>query len=125
MTTDLWAPYTPDDQAPWDLRRVVHLHRRAGFAATWAELQRDLREGPPAGPRPVRRAAQRLRPRAGPAGVAGRPGQPQGPPEREPGPRADGTVHPGPGTLHRGRRERGGPGADRLGHRGRRLPREA
>jgi uncharacterized protein (DUF1800 family) len=31
---------------PWDLRRVVHLHRRAGFAATWDELQRDRRDGP-------------------------------------------------------------------------------
>ena len=31
---------------PWDLRRVVHLHRRAGFAATWQELQRDLKDGP-------------------------------------------------------------------------------
>jgi uncharacterized protein (DUF1800 family) len=44
--TDHWAPYAPDDKAPWDLRRVVHLHRRAGFAAGWAELQRDLKEGP-------------------------------------------------------------------------------
>src|SRR5947208_11481147 len=41
-----WAPYAPDDKAPWDLRRVVHLHRRAGFAATWQEIQRDLKEGP-------------------------------------------------------------------------------
>jgi uncharacterized protein (DUF1800 family) len=41
-----WAPYVPDDKAPWDLRRVVHLHRRAGFAAPWADLQRDLKEGP-------------------------------------------------------------------------------
>jgi uncharacterized protein (DUF1800 family) len=41
-----WAPYAPDDKAPWDLQRVVHLHRRAGFAATWNELQRDLRDGP-------------------------------------------------------------------------------
>jgi hypothetical protein len=41
-----WAPYEPDGRAPWDLRRVVHLHRRAGFAATWAELQRDLKDGP-------------------------------------------------------------------------------
>jgi hypothetical protein len=24
----------------------VHVHRRTGFAATWSELQRDLREGP-------------------------------------------------------------------------------
>jgi uncharacterized protein (DUF1800 family) len=41
-----WTPYAPDEQVPWDLRRVVHLHRRAGFAATWAELQRDLKDGP-------------------------------------------------------------------------------
>ena len=41
-----WAPYSPSDRAPWDLRRVVHLHRRAGFAATWKELQRDVKDGP-------------------------------------------------------------------------------
>jgi uncharacterized protein (DUF1800 family) len=41
-----WLPYEPSDKAPWDLRRVVHLHRRAGFAATWAEIQRDLKDGP-------------------------------------------------------------------------------
>jgi uncharacterized protein (DUF1800 family) len=46
MTPEHWAPYTPDNSAPWDLRRVVHLHRRAGFAATWPELQRDLKDGP-------------------------------------------------------------------------------
>jgi uncharacterized protein (DUF1800 family) len=43
---DLWAPYVPDDATPWDLRRVVHLHRRAGFAATWDEIRRDLNDGP-------------------------------------------------------------------------------
>jgi hypothetical protein len=42
----MWAPYTPGEKAPWNLRRVVHLHRRAGFAATWNELQRDLHDGP-------------------------------------------------------------------------------
>jgi uncharacterized protein (DUF1800 family) len=42
----MWAPYVQDDTAPWNLRRVVHLHRRAGFAATWSELQRDLKDGP-------------------------------------------------------------------------------
>jgi uncharacterized protein (DUF1800 family) len=42
------ALYTPDDKMPWDLRRVVHLHRRAGFAATWSEIQRDLKDGPQA-----------------------------------------------------------------------------
>jgi uncharacterized protein (DUF1800 family) len=48
VATDPWAPYIPDGEAPWDVRRVVHLHRRAGFAATWAEVQRDLRDGPAA-----------------------------------------------------------------------------
>jgi uncharacterized protein (DUF1800 family) len=43
-----WALYVPDEAMPWDLRRVVHLHRRAGFAATWEELQRDLKDGPEA-----------------------------------------------------------------------------
>jgi uncharacterized protein (DUF1800 family) len=47
-TSGCWAPYAPSKEIPWDLRRVVHLHRRAGFAATWPELQRDLRDGPEA-----------------------------------------------------------------------------
>ena len=47
-TTDPWTPYVPSLAAPWDLRRVVHLHRAAGFAAPWPELQRDLKEGPAA-----------------------------------------------------------------------------
>ena len=41
-----WAAYVPDEAMPWDLRRAVHLHRRAGFAATWDEIQRDLNDGP-------------------------------------------------------------------------------
>lgn len=45
---DLWSAYVPSPKAPWNLARVVHLHRRAGFAATWAEIQRDLRDGPQA-----------------------------------------------------------------------------
>ena len=45
---DPWAAYVPDDSAPWDLARVGHLHRRAGFAASWDELRRDLRDGPEA-----------------------------------------------------------------------------
>jgi len=44
--SNLWAPYSPTASAPWNLRRVVHLHRRAGFAASWPELQRDLSDGP-------------------------------------------------------------------------------
>jgi uncharacterized protein (DUF1800 family) len=43
---DPWAQYVPDSEAPWNLRRVFHLHRRAGFAATWNELERDLKDGP-------------------------------------------------------------------------------
>ncbi len=43
-----WARYRPSADALWDRRRVVHLHRRAGFAATWSELQRDLEDGPTA-----------------------------------------------------------------------------
>lgn len=46
MPDTLWAPYVPDEKAPWDLKRVVHLHRRAAFAATWGELHRDLKDGP-------------------------------------------------------------------------------
>src|SRR5262245_17285746 len=41
-----WSAYAPTREAPWDLRRVVHLHRRAGFAATWQEVQRDLKDSP-------------------------------------------------------------------------------
>src|SRR5437870_13629152 len=44
----VWGPYAPDATSPWNLRRVVHLHRRAGFAATWGEIQRDLKDGPQA-----------------------------------------------------------------------------
>jgi uncharacterized protein (DUF1800 family) len=44
----VWAPYTPSQDAPWNMRRVVHLHRRAGFAATWSEIQRDLQDEPQA-----------------------------------------------------------------------------
>ena len=43
-----WQKFTPSDGAPWNLRRVHHLHRRAGFGANWAELQRDLNAGPDA-----------------------------------------------------------------------------
>jgi hypothetical protein len=44
--TGPWAPYVPYERCPWNLRRVVHLHRRSGFAASWSEIQRDLRDGP-------------------------------------------------------------------------------
>ena len=40
-----WTPYRPNAKTPWNLERVVHLHRRAALAATWEELQRDLADG--------------------------------------------------------------------------------
>lgn len=43
-----WAPWEPGPSDPWDLARVGHLHRRAGFAPSWTVLQRDLRDGPTA-----------------------------------------------------------------------------
>src|SRR4051812_8335060 len=43
-----WAPFEPSDKDAWDLPRVAHLHRRAGFSAPWAVLRRDLNEGPSA-----------------------------------------------------------------------------
>lgn len=43
-----WAAYRPSDATPWDLRRVVHLHRRAGFAANWDQLRQALEDGPEA-----------------------------------------------------------------------------
>ncbi|MDP6558050.1 MAG: hypothetical protein QGG71_25510, partial [Pirellulaceae bacterium] len=38
--------YEPTPEQPWNVGRVVHLHRRAGFAASWSEIQRDLVDGP-------------------------------------------------------------------------------
>lgn len=46
--SDPWRPFKPRDDARWDLARVVHLHRRAGFGATWSEIRRDLADGPDA-----------------------------------------------------------------------------
>jgi uncharacterized protein (DUF1800 family) len=43
---DPWTAYSATASAPWDLRRVVHLHRRGGFGATWLELERDLADSP-------------------------------------------------------------------------------
>ena len=40
-----WKPYVPSASNPWNLDRVEHLHRRLGFGATRAELQRDLAAG--------------------------------------------------------------------------------
>jgi uncharacterized protein (DUF1800 family) len=43
-----WARYSPAPEDLWDSRKVAHLHRRAGFGATRAELLRDLAAGPEA-----------------------------------------------------------------------------
>jgi uncharacterized protein (DUF1800 family) len=41
-----WEPYRPSSAAPWDLKRVGHLYRRASFGATWSELQAGIQAGP-------------------------------------------------------------------------------
>ena len=41
-----WARYEPSPQCPWNLARAAHLWRRAGFGATWDELQQSLKAGP-------------------------------------------------------------------------------
>jgi uncharacterized protein (DUF1800 family) len=48
MSPSRWSAYRPSASAPWDLTRAWTLRRRAGFAATWDELQRDLESGPEA-----------------------------------------------------------------------------
>lgn len=41
-----WAPYTPSSQAPWTPALAAHLLRRAGFGATWSQIERAVAEGP-------------------------------------------------------------------------------
>jgi uncharacterized protein (DUF1800 family) len=43
-----WAPFEPTEKDAWDIAKVAHLHRRAGFGATHAEAARDLKDGPKA-----------------------------------------------------------------------------
>lgn len=40
-----WEPFQPDDESPWNAQRVVHLHRRAGFGATWGQIERGVTDG--------------------------------------------------------------------------------
>jgi uncharacterized protein (DUF1800 family) len=40
-----WLAYEPSPRDPWDLAKVLRMHRRAGFGATWAEAQRDVTDG--------------------------------------------------------------------------------
>jgi uncharacterized protein (DUF1800 family) len=41
-----WEPYKPSAADPWDVKKVGHLYRRAGFGATWAELEAGVKDGP-------------------------------------------------------------------------------
>jgi uncharacterized protein (DUF1800 family) len=63
-----WAAFRPSETAPWNLRRVVHLHRCAGFAAPWNILERDLEDG--VGPSVDRLLQGNSRARIVPAGFA-------------------------------------------------------
>jgi uncharacterized protein (DUF1800 family) len=40
-----WEAYKPSDDAPWNLQKVGHLYRRAGFGASWHELQAGVTAG--------------------------------------------------------------------------------
>lgn len=40
-----WESYRPSATDPWNAPRVFHLHRRAGFGATWAQACRDVNDG--------------------------------------------------------------------------------
>ena len=70
-----WALYEPKPDDAWDRRKVAHLHRRAGFGATRAELLRDVTAGldasverlfhPPASPPEELEALDGLRRRHG------------------------------------------------------------
>lgn len=48
ISSDFWRPYEPSRREPWDIPRIVHLHRRAAWGATWREIERDHAEGPEA-----------------------------------------------------------------------------
>lgn len=41
-----WKPFRPSAAQPWDRRRVIHLHRRAVFGGTRAEVERDTEDSP-------------------------------------------------------------------------------
>ena len=43
-----WRAFVPTASDPWDLAKVAHLHRRAGFGANRKELARDVGAGPAA-----------------------------------------------------------------------------
>ena len=43
-----WSVYEPDSQYPWSRRSAAHLFRRAGYGASWAQLDEAVRVGPAA-----------------------------------------------------------------------------
>jgi len=44
--THLWRRYEPSARCPWNLARAAHLWRRAGFGASWPQLQESVKAGP-------------------------------------------------------------------------------
>lgn len=56
----VWRRWQPTTQEPWNVARVVHLHRRAGFGATWSDIQRDLADGPDASVKRILRGQCRM-----------------------------------------------------------------
>ena len=46
LQTRPWHRYEPSARCPWNLARAAHLWRRAGFGATWEQLQQSLKAGP-------------------------------------------------------------------------------
>jgi uncharacterized protein (DUF1800 family) len=40
-----WAAWQPHAETPWNRERAAHLYRRAGFAATWSQLEEALATG--------------------------------------------------------------------------------
>ena len=45
MPNKILEPYRPSGRAPWNIERVVHLHRRAGFAVAWDRIEKDVQDG--------------------------------------------------------------------------------
>jgi len=43
---EAWAPWEPSAGDPWDRKWAGHLYRRAGFGASWPELQEAVANGP-------------------------------------------------------------------------------
>ncbi len=41
-----WSAFEPTAESPWGMRQAAHLFRRAGFGATWTELQEAVAAGP-------------------------------------------------------------------------------